>query len=85
MRQHSPAVAGVGRNGPSGVAPGDSFPISRVCPPSVRQQLTERYVALTAAIEKTIVPDAELGAAYGEIGSCSWQPNSPAEAEAVAI
>ena len=54
--------------------------LSRVSP-SVRQQLTEQYAALTAAIEKTTVPDAELGAAYGEMGKLLMAAEFPAEAE----
>jgi tetratricopeptide (TPR) repeat protein len=54
--------------------------LSRVSP-SVRQQLTEQYAALMAAIEKTTAPDAELGAAYGEMGKLLMAAEFPAEAE----
>src|SRR4029450_5364638 len=49
--------------------------------PSVRQQLTEQYAALRAAIEKTPLPAPKRGPAYGERGTLLRAPNSPAEAE----
>src|SRR4029450_6642414 len=50
--------------------------------PSVRHQLTEQYAALTAAIEKTTVPDAELGDAYGEMGKLLMAAEFPRQAGA---
>jgi tetratricopeptide (TPR) repeat protein len=54
--------------------------LSRVSP-SVRLQLTEQYASLTATTEKSSVPNAELGGAYGEMGKLLMAAEFPSEAE----
>ena len=80
QRTPTPEAAGPAAMDRQALRPVTLPDLSRVAP-SVRLQLTEQYASLLTGIEKSTVPDAELAAAYGEMGKLLMAAEFPAHAE----
>jgi tetratricopeptide (TPR) repeat protein len=80
QRAATPQAAEPAATDPQAVRPITLPDLSRVSP-SVRQQLTEQYASLMTAIEKSTGSNAELSAAYGEMGKLLMAAEFPSEAE----
>jgi tetratricopeptide (TPR) repeat protein len=80
QRAATPQAAEPAATDPQAVRPITLPDLSRVSP-SVRQQLTEQYASLMTAIEKSTGSNAELSAAYGEMGKLLMAAEFPGEAE----